>query len=188
MRDCLDYAKKNNIHMIGNYIDRALSATTDKRPEFQKMIKDSDKHLFDVVLVWKLDRFSRNRYDSATYKARLRRNGVRVISVMENISDEPEGILVESLLEGMAEYYSAELSQKNQQGACEKRHLSAKPPGATLHLVSKSVRINAMKLTRKPPLSWSKSLRCMQREFLQRIYSNISTGEDSRHHEGCCFQ
>lgn len=119
LRDCYNYAQTNNIKIIGEYIDRALSAKTDNRPNFQKMIKDSEKGLFNIVLVWKLDRFSRNRYDSATYKARLRRNGVKVVSVMENISDNAEGILVESLLEGMAEYYSAELAQKVSRGLRE---------------------------------------------------------------------
>ena len=76
------------------------------------MIKDSGKHLFEVVIVWKLDRFARNRYDSARYKTVLKKNGVRVISAKENISDRPEGILLESMLEGYAEYYSAELSEK----------------------------------------------------------------------------
>ena len=76
------------------------------------MIKDSAKGLFDVVLVWKLDRFARNRYDSAHYKAQLKKYGVRVLSAAENISDGPEGSILESLLEGMAEYYSAELSEK----------------------------------------------------------------------------
>ena len=77
------------------------------------------KPLFDTVLVWKLDRFARNRYDSAHYKAVLRRNGVKVVSATENISDGPEGIILESMLEGMAEYYSAELAQKINRGLTE---------------------------------------------------------------------
>ena len=129
MRDCLSYAKNNGIRIVGEYIDRALSAKTDNRPQFQKMIKDSEKGLFDIILVWKLDRFCRNRYDSATYKARLRRNGVKVLSVMESISEKPEGILVESLLEGMAEYYSAELAQKIRRGMRESA-LKCKVTGA----------------------------------------------------------
>ena len=72
------------------------------------MIKESAKHLFDIVIVWKLDRFARNRYDSAHYKNILRKNGVKVISAKENISEGPEGIILESMLEGYAEYYSAE--------------------------------------------------------------------------------
>lgn len=119
LRDCYNYAQANNIKIIGEYIDRALSAKTDNRPNFQKMIKDSEKGLFNMIIVWKLDRFARNRYDSATYKARLRRNGVKVVSAMENISDNAEGILVESLLEGMAEYYSVELAQKVTRGLRE---------------------------------------------------------------------
>jgi len=116
IRECTEYAKYNNLTIIGSYIDRALSAKTDNRPEFQRMIKDSAKRLFDVVIVWKLDRFARNRYDSAYYKAALRKNSVKVISAKENISDGPEGIILESMLEGYAEYYSAELSEKVKRG------------------------------------------------------------------------
>ena len=83
------------------------------------MIKDSVKELFEIVLVWKLDRFSRDRYDSAHYKRILKKNGVKVVSVKENISDGPEGIILESTLEGYAEYYSAELSQKIRRGQKE---------------------------------------------------------------------
>ena len=102
--------------LLCSYIDRALSAKTADRPEFQRMIKDSAKGLFDVVIVWKLDRFSRDRYDSAHYKRILRKNGVKVVSAKENISDGPEGIILESMLEGYAEYYSAELSEKIHRG------------------------------------------------------------------------
>lgn len=76
------------------------------------MIVDRDKHTFEGVLIYQLDRFARNRYDSAINKAKLKKNGVRVISARENISDDASGILVEGVLESMAEYYSAELSQK----------------------------------------------------------------------------
>lgn len=112
LRECQEFAKKNDITILGTYIDRALSAKTDNRPDFQRMIKDSEKNMFDVVIVWKLDRFARNRYDSAHYKSILKRNGVKVISATEIISQGAEGILLESLLEGYAEYYSAELSEK----------------------------------------------------------------------------
>ena len=116
LRECTEYALRNNYTLIGSYIDRALSARTADRPDFQRMIADSAKGLFDVVLVWKLDRFSRDRYDSAHYKHILKKHGVRVISIKENISDGPEGIILESMLEGYAEYYSAELSQKIRRG------------------------------------------------------------------------
>ena len=119
IRECTEYAERNSITILTSYIDRALSARTADRPEFQRMIRDSEKGLFDTVLVWKLDRFSRDRYDSAHYKRLLKKNGVKVISAKENISDGPEGIILESMLEGYAEYYSAELSQKIQRGQKE---------------------------------------------------------------------
>ena len=119
IRECTEYAMKNGIEIIDSYIDRALSARTDDRPDFQRMISDSEKRLFDTVLVWKLDRFSRNRYDSAVYKQILKNNNVRVISINENISEGPEGIILEAILEGYAEYYSADLSQKVARGQHE---------------------------------------------------------------------
>lgn len=112
LRECKDFAEKNNLTVVTHYIDRTMSPKTDNRPQFQQMIKDSDKGLFDVIIVWKLDRFARNRYDSAHYKAMLRRNGVKVIFATEVISEGAEGIILESVLEGFAEYYSAELSEK----------------------------------------------------------------------------
>jgi len=118
--------------VINTYIDRAMSGTNDNRNDFQKMIQDSNKKNFDYVIVYKLDRFSRNRYDSAMYKAILKKNGVKVLSACEQISDNPEGIILESLLEGMAEYYSAELSQKVKRGQQEslkkKNYLGGKIP------------------------------------------------------------
>ncbi|MCD7770546.1 MAG: recombinase family protein [Oscillospiraceae bacterium] len=119
IRECTAFAEKNGITILRHYIDRAFSAKTDNRPEFQNMIKDSGKKLFDAILVWKLDRFARNRYDSARYKATLKKNGVKVVSATENISDGAEGILLESMLEGMAEYYSADLSEKVIRGMTE---------------------------------------------------------------------
>lgn len=131
LRECKAYADKNKINIVGTYIDRARSATTDNRPDFQKMISDSSSKNFNYVIVWKLDRFSRDRYDSAVYKALLKKNGVKVISATEHISDEPNGIILESMLEGMAEYYSKELSQKVIRGHHENA-LKSKFNGGTL--------------------------------------------------------
>ena len=119
IRECKEFAEKNEIRIIDTYIDRALSAKTDNRPSFQQMIKDSSKGLFDVIIVWKLDRFARNRYDSAHYKNILKKNGVKVVSATEAISSGAEGILLESMLEGYAEYYSAELAEKINRGLTE---------------------------------------------------------------------
>ena len=88
IRECTAYAEKNGITVVKHYIDRAISAKTDNRPEFQQMIKDSDKKLFDIVLVWKLDRFARNRYDSARYKTQLKKNGVKLINAIYLYDDK----------------------------------------------------------------------------------------------------
>lgn len=119
LRECYDYAKRHDLLVVDEYIDRALTGTTDKRPNFLQMIEDSKKKTFDYVLVYQLDRFARNRYDSANYKAKLKKNNVRVLSAKENITEDASGILIEGVLESMAEYYSAELSQKVKRGIRE---------------------------------------------------------------------
>ena len=117
LKVCYEFAKRNDYNVIGEYIDRAISGKdAEKRPDFQRMIADSAKRQFNAILVYQLDRFSRNRYDSAIYKAKLRKCGVRVLSAKENISDDASGVLMESVLEGMAEYYSVELAQKIRRG------------------------------------------------------------------------
>lgn len=121
LRVCEDYAKSHDIIILDTYIDRAMSGTNDNRPDFQRMIKDSAKKTFNYVLVYKLDRFSRNKFEATIHKKTLRDNGVKVLSAMENIPDTPEGIILESLLEGMNQYYSAELSQKVKRGMRETR-------------------------------------------------------------------
>ena len=119
LRDNYAWAKKQNVTVIEEYIDRALTGTKDNRPAFQRMIADAANKRFRLVIVWKLDRFARNRYDSAVYKAKLKKCGVKVVSVMENITDSPEGIVLEGLLEAMAEYYSANLSENTRRGLRE---------------------------------------------------------------------
>ncbi len=131
LRDCKAFAESNDIEIIDTYIDRAQSGRSDERIGFQQMLTASDSRNFDCVIVWKLDRFARNRYDSAINKARLKRNGVRVLSAMERISDSPEGVLLESLLEGIAEYYSLDLREKTYRGlvgrALQCKHTGGKP-------------------------------------------------------------
>lgn len=120
-RVCSQYCASHDMTIVDVYVDRATSASknVEKRLAFQKMIRDSEKKGFEAVIVYKLDRFARSRYDSATYKYKLKKNGVRVISATENISDSPEGVILESVLEGMAEFYSLELSQKVTRGMTE---------------------------------------------------------------------
>jgi DNA invertase Pin-like site-specific DNA recombinase len=100
LRVCEEYAQKNNILILNTYIDRAMTGTNDNRPDFQRMLKDSARHEWEFVIVYKLDRFSRNKYESTIHKRTLKNNGVKLLSAMENIPDTPEGIILESLLEG----------------------------------------------------------------------------------------
>ena len=121
VRECTEYARRNDIVILDSYIDRAMTGTNDNRTDFQRMMKDSAKKPWDLILVYKLDRFSRNKYEMAIHRKTLRDNGVKLVSVKENIPDSPEGIILESLLEGMAEYYSVELAQKVRRGQHETR-------------------------------------------------------------------
>ena len=119
LRAMHDYCKRNGIVIIHEYCDRAKSATTDDRPEFLKMVAASKTGDFDFAIVHKLDRFSRNRYDSAFYKRELKKNGVQLLSVLEQMDDSPESIILESVLEGMSEYYSKNLAREVMKGMRE---------------------------------------------------------------------
>lgn len=132
MQAIQEYCDRKGYTLVGSYPDEARSATTDNRPNFQRMIADSEKDLFDVVLVHKLDRFARDRYDSAYYKRQLRKNGVRLESVLEHLDNSPESIILESVLEGMAEYYSKNLARESRKGmlqnASKAIHAGGRPP------------------------------------------------------------
>lgn len=117
---CKNWALNNDIAIVDIYHDEALTGTNDKRPDFQRMVNDAKTGKFDYVIVYKLDRFARNRYDSAIYKAQLNKYGAKVVSAMENIGEGPEAIILESMLEGMAEYFSANLSQNVLRGMKQK--------------------------------------------------------------------
>lgn len=141
-----EYAQRNGYSIVKIYSDEARSATTDNRPQFLQMMKDSATGLFNAVIVHKLDRFSRDRYDSAFYKRQLKKNGVKLISVLENLDDSPESIILESVLEGMAEYYSANLAREVMKGmketALQCRHNGGTPPLGYDVLPDKSYAIN----------------------------------------------
>lgn len=108
LRVCNEYARTHDMLVIRTYIDRAMTGTNDNRPDFRNMIADSAKRDFDCVLVYKFDRFSRNKYETAIHKKTLKDNGVKVVSATEYIPDTPEAIIFEGMLEAMAQYYSVE--------------------------------------------------------------------------------
>lgn len=113
------FCKQNHWQVVATYTDEARSATTDNRPQFQQMISDSSKGIFDIVLVHKLDRFSRDRYDSAIYKKRLKNNSVQLCSVLERIDDSPESIMMESIIFAQNEYFSKNLGREVMKGMNE---------------------------------------------------------------------
>lgn len=110
------YAAAHGYTIVQEYIDRAKTGRTDNRDEFQRMLKDTAKKQFNVIILWKVDRFGRNREEIAINKMKCRKNGVRVEYVAEKIPDTPEGVILESVLEGFAEYYSLQLSQNIRRG------------------------------------------------------------------------
>ena len=120
LRVCTDFCKQRGLTVIDTYCDRHISGRTDERPEFQRLIADAKRKKFEAVVVYKTDRFARNKYDSAVYKRELKRNGIQIFYAAEAIPDGPEGIILESLMEGLAEYYSAELAQKIKRGMHER--------------------------------------------------------------------
>ena len=132
IRAIKDFCLKESIDLINIYVDEAKTGTNDSREQFIEMIHESNKKKFNAVVVHKLDRFARNRYDSAFYKKKLSENGVKIISVLERLDDSPESIILESVLEGMAEYYSKNLSREVMKGmketALDCKHNGGIPP------------------------------------------------------------
>jgi site-specific DNA recombinase len=130
LRAIKKYATENNINIINSYIDEAKTGTTDNRPEFLKMFADIEKINIDLILIHKLDRFSRDKYDSAIYKKKLKDYNIILFSVTEKLGNTPEDIILESLLEGMNQYYVANLARETLKGLLENAH-KAKHNGGT---------------------------------------------------------
>ena len=133
LRAIREYAEREGITIIKEYIDEARSATTDDRPGFLSMIRDlKDGLKVDLVLVHKLDRFARNRYDAAVYRREIQRAGARLVAVAQPLDDSPESIILEAMLEAMAEYYSRNLGREVMKGmketAYQGKHTGGKPP------------------------------------------------------------
>ena len=119
IRICTEYAKKKGYKITNQYIDRAMTGKNDNRPAFRQMLNDSDKGAFDVLLVYKTDRFARNRYDSAIHKTRLKKNKVQIEYAAEQIPNDSTAVLIEGFLENLAEYYSVNLSENTKRGKYE---------------------------------------------------------------------
>lgn len=119
LRAIHEYCDTNGIRILQEFKDEAKSATTDKRPQFQELFAKLKERPADYLIVHKLDRFARNRYDAAFYRKVLKDNSMKLVSVLERLDDSPESIIMEGLLESMNEYYSANLSRETKKGLKE---------------------------------------------------------------------
>ncbi len=119
LRECREFADRNNYEVVGEYIDRRISGRSDNRADFQRLMRDCEKRCFDVVIVWKFDRFFRNRQESAIYKKHLADFGVKLVSAKEFIPDGSGGIIMAGMIETVAEWYSANLSENVTRGMYE---------------------------------------------------------------------
>lgn len=157
LRECRQWAETHDIQVIGEYCDYAISGRTDDRPQFQRMISDAEKGLFSAVIMYQTSRFARNRFDAAMYKHRLKNVGVTVHYAAMTIPEGPEGIILESLMEGLDEYYSANLSKQIRRGqhgnALKAIAMNAPPPG---------LRINADQKYEPDPVTAPHVLRAFQ--------------------------
>ncbi len=110
------YAAEHGLTIIHVYADRAQTGRNDNREQFQLMLSDAANKKFDALIVWKTDRIGRNKEEIALNKYHLKKNGVKIYYVAEMIPDTPEGIILEAVIEGMAAYYSEQLSQNIKRG------------------------------------------------------------------------
>lgn len=120
-----EYAKKNDYIVPDEYVfhdDGISGRTTAKRPGFNQMIGTAKlkPKPFDAILLWKFSRFARNREDSIVYKSMLRKLGIEVISISENVGDDKMSVLIEAMIEAMDEYYSINLAEEVKRGMLEK--------------------------------------------------------------------
>lgn len=132
VRACREYAQAHGLNIVNVYADSAKTGTNDQREAFQQMLADSSKGIFSTLIIHKLDRFSRDRYDSAVNKRLLRKNRCRIVSVLEHLDDSPESAIMEGVIESFSEYYSKNLSREVKKGqketALQCKHNGGKPP------------------------------------------------------------
>jgi len=132
LRAIKEFCRKNNIEIVIVFADEALSAKTDDREQFLEMFSVIKKNPVDLLIVHKVDRFARNRTDAAIYKKILKDKGMRLVYVEQNLDDSPESVILESVLEGMAEYYSLNLAREVMKGmketAYQAKHCGGIPP------------------------------------------------------------
>ena len=127
------YAAGREWDVVAQYVDEAESARSANRPAFKDMITAAKSRVkpFDVILVWKLSRFARNREDSVIYKSLLKGRQISVVSMNEQVDESPAGTLLEGIIEVIDEFYSANLSQDTIRGMKENATRGFRNGGAT---------------------------------------------------------
>ena len=133
-RSLREYAIRHGYRVVREFVDQAESGRTSARPAFREMIAlaKTKQPPFQNILVWKLNRFSRSRLDSITYKELLHQRGISLVSINEPLEDNPSGRLLEGIIESMDEFYSANLGQDIRRGLRESAQrgffVSGRPP------------------------------------------------------------
>ncbi len=163
LRAIYKYMGEHDYTPVGDYIDMALTGTNTDRPNFQRMIEDAKKGLFDVVIVHKMDRFSRNVRDTLNIESELAQYGVKVISVIEQFADTPEGQLQQIIQLGVGQYYSQNLAREVMKGLRENAykclHNGGLPPlGYDVDPITKQYIINEKE---------AESIRIIFKKFLE---------------------
>lgn len=110
------WASENGYSIVKEYADRAISGRSDDRAQFQLMLREIQTLHPAVLILWKIDRMGRNKEEIVFNKYKFKKAGVKVVYTAENIPDSPEGVILESIMEGMAEYYSLQMSQNIRRG------------------------------------------------------------------------
>ena len=171
------YADAHGLTIIHEYCDRAQTGRNDNREQFQLMLADAAKHAFDALIVWKTDRIGRNKEEIALNKYHLKKNGVKIHYIAEMIPDTPEGIILEAVIEGMAAYYSEQLSQNIRRGQ-RASAAKARVPEATGRWGIRRGRIKSLSSTRKPRPRFGASLSSTPKGRRSRRSSGPSTPKD----------
>lgn len=120
MRVIKKYCEENKLLVIRFYCDEAVTGRIAKdREEFKKMLSDSKKKDFQYVLVYKYERFARNTYEHIIFEKKLSDNGVKLVSILEPLPGGPESVMFKSMILGVNEYYSLNLSREVKKGMME---------------------------------------------------------------------
>ncbi len=114
--ECRSYASEHNLRIIGTYADHAMSGRSDKRPEFQRMMRAAEGRKFQVVLSYKSNRISRNMLHALAYEDKLSKYGVRVVYAKEEFGDNAAGRFALRTMMNVNQFYSENMAEDIRRG------------------------------------------------------------------------